>query len=146
MVSPSLSTLQHLSLHLFVYKSSDLLCGLVIELEAIAAQNIIKTIKIDMEVQDFVPGDECAALDKIFTGPLSGWTNLKLVSLKIKLEDSEYSDDEVVLVLEEIKEPVRQLPANQLRGLSMSKDIKFELEVTYLIDRRSQEWVVLVPH
>ena len=108
--------------------SYALLGGLYHELEKMAGQNVVETIKLTIWVS---PGNDCTRwgeLDDILMGSPEGWPALKKVSLTVNVEGTytgTYMDspDKVVEELQEIS----------MIKLMESKRVQFDFQVS---DRR----------
>lgn len=127
---PSLQTLRHVHLELFVLHNEDPFLPLVAELVSIAGQNVIESIKISVTVWlrvNWSRGDEWRALDGVFTQSETDWPKLKIFSLHVEVGYGVVQEPNDV---EELVEELRKLPRTHLRRLAKHKGILFDFEVS----------------
>ena len=128
MLRPSMQTLKHIVVNIYVDKlGDDLLFSIPSELEDMRTKNIIETITINIMLrslqmdESYRQGDVWSRLDEVLTTP--GWFSLKRVSLTINFNMSDL-DDEVKLEV-----ALRKLAETQFPQLSSSNSVSFNLKV-----------------
>ena len=125
MLRPSMQTLKHIALNIFVddldFGDSDPLSGIPSQLEAMHTRNIIETVAISILVNTdeyCYRGDEWSRLDEVLTTPV--WFSLKRVAIEINCYGNGGYELEMAL---------QDLPETHFPRLSSSNSVSFDFEV-----------------
>ena len=121
MLRPSMQTLKHITVNIYVNDyNDDPLFDTLSEFEDMRTKNVIETITIVIVVQTYTSchvGDKWRRIDEVLT--TSGWFSLKRVSLAIDI--SNRSNDELEVALLKLPE--------KFPRLSSSNSVSFVFEL-----------------
>ena len=120
MLRPSMLTLKHIILHIYVDEDVDLLIDFPSEFEDMRT-NVIETVAIRIMVQTDAGyrREDWGRLDKVFTAP--GWFSLKRVSLVLEIDSSDNASE---VTFRNTLDPETQFPR-----LSSSNSVSFDFKV-----------------
>ena len=123
MLRPSMRTLKHIVVNIYVDGGNDPLFGIHSEFENMSGENVIETVDIGIIFRTLAQrGDmyNWSRLDEVLTTP--GWFSLKRVSLALDISRFFNTNNELEVAL-------RKLYETQFPRLSSSDTVLFDLVV-----------------